>query len=247
MFCCMVGLGMAGCQAQSGSAVIPTYPPLTGAAALEILQHRAAAIHSLTARCAVTLTRGDRQTIQLDGLLVMAPPDRLRLRVWKLDQAVFDLTVLPDGLWIETSKDARSHGPVVPAALNAGQLAHFLSWFEGGFFTEPGLQTAAPENDLLVYRRDMGDGTSVLCDVAPATATPVRFRLIDAKGNTRFSLAMSEYRSISGTVWPARMSALAAGSAGGDNRIDIAFSDVDINSELAPGALVPPANAEKRP
>jgi hypothetical protein len=222
---------LAGCGHQTESTSIPTYAALTAPAALDILQQRAAAIHTFTARCALTLTRGDRQTVQLDGLMVMAPPDRLRLRVWKLDQAVFDLTVFPDGLWIETPSDAPQRGPVVPAALSAGQLAHFLTWFEGGFFTAPGLIAQPPQGIMLVYRRDVGDGTSIVCDVDRQSAVPIRFTLLDALGKTRFTLEMSEYQSISGIAWPARLSALAINPANGASRIDI----------------VPPPGAEKRP
>jgi hypothetical protein len=244
----LVSLGLlAGCGHHTQSESIPTYPALNAPTALDILQRRAAAIHTLTARCALTLTRGDRQTVQLDGLMVMAPPDRLRLRVWKLDQAVFDLTVLPDGLWIETPSDAPQRGRVVPAALSAGQLAHFLAWFEGGFFTAPGLSAQPPQANVLVYRRDVGDGTSIVCDVDRASAVPLHFTLLDAARKTRFSLDMSDYQSISGIIWPARMSALDVDAANGDSRIAIVFSDIEFNGELTPGAFVPPKGAEKRP
>jgi hypothetical protein len=244
----LVGLALLpGCANHAEHESIPTYAALTAPAALDILQRRAAAIHTFTARCTLTLIRGDKQTVQLDGLMVMAPPDRLRLRVWKLDQAVFDLTVLPDGLWIETSSDAPQQGPIVPAALSAGQLAHFLAWFEGGFFTAPGLIAQPSQGNVLVYRRDAGDGTSIVCDVDQASAVPRHFTLLDAAGKTRFSLEMSQYQSILGIVWPARLSALAMDPANGDSRIDIAFSDIEFNGELAAGAFVPPKGAEKRP
>ena len=77
-------------------------------------------IHGMTGRCQLTMTGENRQSIQLDGVMVMALPDRVRLRVWKLDQAVFDLTVLPEGLWIETAPQmsgASTPGPLIPATL----------------------------------------------------------------------------------------------------------------------------------
>jgi len=243
---CMGLAFLSGCQSPRPSQ-LPTYFALTAPAALEILARRANAIHTFTARCELILTGSDRQAIQLDGLMVLSPPDRLRLRVWKLGQAVFDLTLLPDGLWVETSPDAERHGPVVPAALSAAQLAHFLTWFEGGFFTAPGLKAPPPQDAALVFRRDLEDGTSIVCDVDRATATPQKFRLIDAAGNLRFSLSMSDYTSTSGILWPTRLSALATNSAGGGNRIDIIFSDIAFNEEPAPGAFVPPRNAEKQP
>lgn len=232
-----------GCQ----TSQLPTYPALNEAAALDILARRAAAIHTLTAQCELTLVSADRQTVELEGVLVMSPPDRLRLRVWKLDQIVFDLTLLPDGLWIETSPEAQRHGPVMPAAMSAAQLAHFLIWFEGGFFAEPGLKTLPTETATLKFGRDLGDGTSILCEVDRDTVTARKFSLIDATGRVRFCLALSDYRDISGIIWPTRLRALTVNPGDGGSKIDIVLSDVEFNQELAPQAFVPPAGAEKRP
>jgi hypothetical protein len=247
---CLLSLSAAlltGCRVEHADADLPIYPSLSPADAIDVLARRAAAIHSLTAQVQLSLIRGDRQSIQLDGVMVIAPPNRLRLRVFKFTQAVFDLTVLPDGLWIETSADAAQHGPVIPAALSAGQLAHFLSWFEGGFFTAPGLKTQSSDADTLVFRRDQEDGTAIICHVDHRTATPRLFELLDPAGKIRFSLNMSDYQTVSGIVWPAHLTALAINPTDGNNKIDITFSDIEINGELAPQAFVPPPNAEKRP
>src|SRR5579862_8281784 len=126
--CIAVALA-AGCHSTPGTANLPVYPGLDGPAAQQIIIQRAAAIHTFSAQCELTLTRGKDQTIHLDGLMVMSPPNRLRLRVWKMDQAVFDLTLLPDGLWIKTSEEAARHGADVPMTVSAAQLARFLSWF----------------------------------------------------------------------------------------------------------------------
>jgi hypothetical protein len=223
-----------GCQSHSD---IPTYSGLDGKAALNILVARAAAIYSVSAECELTLRRADGQTVHLDGAMVLVPPDRLRLRVWKLGQAVFDLTLRADGLWIETSAEAAQHGPVVPATLSAAQMARYLSWFEGGFFSSPELKVQ-PDSHAFIYRND-----AIVCEVDRSTVTPRIFRLFDATGKTRYSLAMSDYRDISGTIWPTRLNAVDADGG----VMEIQFSDLEFNSEIAPKAFEPPRGAEKQP
>jgi len=55
---------------------------------------------------------------------------------------------------------------------------------------------------------------------------------------------MSDYRAVSGVIWPMR---LAATDMGASSEFDIAFTDVEFNGELAPRAFIPPAGAQKQP
>jgi hypothetical protein len=234
--CWMLGLPLVvGCQSNSGPPP-PAYSGLNSAAARDILAKRAEAIHTFSARCTLTLIRPRDQSIRLDGVMVMAPPDRLRLRAWKLDQPVFDLTLRPDGLWIAASPDT------LPATMNTAGLSRQLAQFAGGFFTLPGAQAAGAPSGELAFERDAGNGASIVCDVDARTATVRRFRLIDPSGAVRFSLSMTGYRDIGGVIWPTR---LTAKSAGGE--IDVLFSEIQFNSELAAKAFVPPAGAQRQP
>ena len=246
VICLAVALPM-GCQSTPGTSTLPTYAALDAASAERILAERAALIRTFTAQCELTLTRPDGQSVRLDGVMVMAAPDRLRLRVWKLGQAVFDLTLRPDGLWTEVSADAEAHGPVIPASVSAGQLARVLTWFGGSFFASPGL-TAEAVGDALILRRQQSDGTAMVCVVDRQTATAREFKLIDPAEKTRFSLSMGDYRDISGVIWPLRMNAVSGESAeSGGGRIEVVFSDIEFNGELAAGAFVPPPDAQRRP
>ena len=84
-------------------------------AALRILQDRGAGGEDGSqAASLLTLTRPDGQSVRLDAALVMSLPDHsVRLRAWKFNQAVFDLTLNPQGLWIEclrtSSTENRCH------------------------------------------------------------------------------------------------------------------------------------------
>lgn len=240
---CFLTVAVLGCQSAPPGRPIARFSSLDNDAALTILARRAEMIRAMTGQCELTLKRSGQQVVRLDGLMVMAPPDRVRLRVWKMDQAVFDLTVLPDGVWIERAPQ-EADGPVVPATVSAVKMSRELCWFIGGFFRSPGLAAQpSPKGDLL-YRRYDPDGTSIECQVDAATATARRFNFRDALGNTRFSLDMSDYGEVDGIAWPMR---LAAWDAADHGEIDVAFSRVEFNGELAPRAFIPPPGAEKQP
>jgi len=248
--CCLIAVAIFlpfGCTSSPGTSSLPAYAALDAPAAEQILAQRAAAVHTLTAQCQLTLTRPDGQSVRLDGVMVLAAPDRLRLRVWKFNQAVFDLTLRPDGLWTQVNTDAEAHGPVIPASISAGQLARFLSWFQGGYFTSPGL-TVTSSDDAIILRRRQPDGSAEICMVDRATATARQFKVLDPTGRQRFSLSMTDYRDISGFIWPLRLSATSSAAADqGGGRIDVVFTDLEFNGDLAPGAFVPPADAQRRP
>jgi hypothetical protein len=243
---CIFLMTVLGCQAQPPGTALPSYSNLDSDSAQAILAGSAKMVHTMTGPCELTLKSHDGQTIRLDGLMVMAPPDRVRLRVWKMDQAVFDLTALPSGVWIEAApqSSAGGGGPIVPATVSAGRLSRELALLVGGFFTSPGLRQEPSAGGELLYSRNEDDGTSIVCEVDPATATARRFTLRDTTGKTRFTLEMSDYREVDGIVWPIR---LAATDTGDSSEIDVVFSGVQFNAQLAPRAFIPPAGAEKQP
>ena len=205
-----------------------------------MLAERAAGVKTLSAQCRLTLTRPGGESVRLDGAVVMEPPGRLRLRAWKFNQAVFDLTLTPDGLWVMTPGDEGRREKVLPASLSAAQFGREWAVLNGGFFLEPDL-AAGGDRKWLDVRRRTGDGRSVLCRVDRATLTPRRYEMRDPAGKVRFRLALSDYEVVAGVPWPM---ALAARS--GDGRIDVRMKDVELNQELAPSAFRPPRRAEKR-
>jgi hypothetical protein len=226
---------------------VARYAGLDAEAARGLLSRRAQMIHAMTGRCQLTMTGANRQSIQLDGVMVMAPPDRVRLRVWKLDQAVFDLTVLPDGLWIEMAPQmagANGTGALVPATLSAARLTRELALLLGGFFNSGDVRYESSSGGDLFFRRPDSDGTSIVCQVDSATATARRFTLCDSAGRTRFSLEMSAYRDVEQIAWPMHLVALDPGNA---SEIDVTFSEVEFNRDLAPRAFIPPQGAKKQP
>ena len=229
----------AGCTRRPRSD-LPSYDGVGDAAALRVLAERAAAVKTLSAQCRLTLTRPDGQSVQLDGAVAMAPPDRLRLRAWKFNRAVFDLTLTPDGLWVMTPADPERREKVLPASLSAAQFAREWAVLNGGFFLQHDLVTGGDRKWLDVRRR-LADGRTIACRVDRATLTPRRYEMRDAAGRLRFRLALADYHVVAGIPWPMALSARS-----GDGKIDVRMKDVELNQELAPTAFRPPRRAQKR-
>ena len=239
----LLALLASGCAGGRGpdAGLLPKFANVDHATALRVLSERAEAVRTLSARCDLTLARADGQTVRLDGAIAMAPPERLRLRAWKFGQAVFDLTLTPDGLWVVAGDDPSRREKVLPASVSAAQLGREWAMLSGSFFREHDLDVRDDGRRLVVSRR-LADGRTMECDVERATLTPRRYRMLDPAGRTRFILALSDYGMFNGVPWPTRLLATSD-----DGRISVRLSDVELNGELAPAAFTPPRRAEKLP
>jgi len=218
---------------------LPAYQWVNGPTALRDLAARAQAVHSASAQCQITLTRSNGQSVRLDGAVVMQPPDRVRLRAWKLGQAVFDLTINRDGVWMVLPDDPQAKQRVIPAGANAAEMARTWALFSGEFFSASDAKMIDKGGLRIVVERWI-EGKKIDCEVERATLTPRLYVLSDSSGVKRFTLNEGEYQVIGGVPWPTR---LVARSDSGT--IDLKLQDVELNGELPPAAFVPPRRAQK--
>jgi hypothetical protein len=228
---------VAGCAHEH----IPTYPPMGDDQAITILHDRAQAIHTISAQALVTLTRSNGESVRLDAAVALQPPERARLRAWKFGQAVFDVTVTPQGLWLIVSRNDEHHQELLTAGSNAGKLIRqWLGLMTGSF--EGDARVVGRTSRTLQLQQPGEDGTTLECILDLKTLTPRRYAVRDRAGAERFSLVLSHYAEIGPTVWPRRIEAVSE-----SGRIAIDLHDVEINSDLPPGAFHPPARAVKLP
>ena len=235
-----VFLTTTGCARRTPTERLPTYGHLDDAAALKVLADRAVSVTTLASPCDLTLTRLSGDSVRLDGAIAMAPPDRLRLRAWKFGQAVFDLTLTPDGLWVVTPDDPSRREKVLPATLSAAQLGREWAMLNGQFFSQPDLKLGGDAKWFTVSRT-LGDGRTVACRADRATLTPRKYVMTDAAGATRFTLKLSDYRVVNQIPWPHRSTAVSD-----EGTIDVRLKEVELNQELAPNAFKPPRRAERQ-
>jgi hypothetical protein len=232
---------VCGCAPNKPVESLPAYHWTDESTALADLRARAASVKTLSAECGITLSRPDGQRVQFDGALVMEPQGkRVRLRAWKFNRAVFDLTLNDDGLWLWTMDDPGRREQILPASLRAADFVRELSLFTGGFFLDEPAPTMKTNGPILLLARATEHGL-LHCEVDRATLTPRRFYADDETKRQRFELILSNYRVVNGVAWSTKLSAKSD-----MGRVVVDERDVELNGELAPGAFSPPPRAEKR-
>lgn len=200
--------------------------------AVRDLRQRADAIQTVSTECTITLTRADGDSAAFDGAMVMQNPDRVRLRAWKFNRAVFDLTLTPEGLWVMTPDHPGHKEQIVPATASAADFIKQWAWLNGGMFRSADLQAREHGDSLVLTSRGMS------CEVDRKTLTPRRYVTTDG-----FELRLERYREINQLPWPTRL--IARNPSAGT--VIVQQRNIEINGELAPNAFVPPRRAEKRP
>lgn len=186
---------------------LPRHPWVDAPTALATIRARGEAITSVSSACGITL-RSAHSSIRLDGALAAEPPDRFRVRAWKLGTPVLDLTQTDGGIWLMLSERARADSTaaldlitqerlarawavITGAALAGGQVLD-----EGG----PSFRIATPDftaeidRDTLTIRRIAfpSDGGSVTLDrytlLGDAIVYPRRVLAEHEKGSIEFRL-----------------------------------------------------------
>jgi outer membrane lipoprotein-sorting protein len=211
--------------------------------AVRIMAARARQIQTVSSECSLTLSRADGQSVRLDGAVALSIPDKaVRIRAWKFNQAVFDLTLNRSGLWLEIPRDNDRRAQVLPAGLSAAQLARALSLFGPDIFDNPQMQIRDDGTRALELVGPVENHRTLIVHIDRPTLTARQYLLTDANGRVKFTLELMQYMELQGIVWPMRMTAINDGS-----RIDVELRDVQINAALPAGAFVPPRGAEKVP
>jgi outer membrane lipoprotein-sorting protein len=232
-----------GCAPRPQPENLPVYHWADDATALHDLSARAHAVKTVSAAALLTLTRPDGQSVRLDGAVAMSLPTKsVRLRAWKLGQAVFDLTLTPQGLWIEIPRDAGRRQQIAPASISASQLARALAVFGGEVFDGPGVQVVDRGGPQFEVRKPLEEGRTMTANVDRHTLVVRAYQLTDPSGAVRFTLTLQQYQSVNGVLWPARL--IARSETG---TIDVELRDIELNAGLPPAAFVPPRGAEKQP
>ncbi|HWP40970.1 MAG TPA: hypothetical protein VNL70_08590 [Tepidisphaeraceae bacterium] len=228
-------VGSPGC----GAGRLPVWPMMSPQQSLETLNARARKITTVSGQGKLRLTRGRNESVILEAACALKPPDSARIRAWKFGRAVFDLTVLPDAVYLAAAK--QSPGPTDTAFTGRGAADMIRSWLA---ITCDRLQPQVLQQtgDTLVAIQPWSDGSTLRCTIDRRTLTVRMYQVLDDEGHEQFCLLLDRYVVSNGQVWPARM---IARSTSGTLRLEL--GDVQINGELGPGAFQPPARAEKLP
>lgn len=222
---------------------LPTYRWTDENAALRTLSERELSLQTVSSRCRIALERADGAAVQLDGALAARLPDALRLRAWKLSQPVWDLTILPEGIWLFTAEAPEQGGQSPGSAIPAARLAQAWSLFTSGFVDGMWAFLPADGSPSLQMRMAPEDTEGdVLCELHRPTLTVRRCQVFDPDGALRLSLLLDRYVAVNGIVFPRRITAVSIAGT-----ITITLDRPAFNVELPPQALTPPRRAVKQP
>jgi len=218
---------------------LPTFSPQSEPSEIREIIARSALLKNISGSGTLQLTQPDGQSVVFDLAVVMQSPDRARIRAWKMGQAVLDLTVLPDAVWLETSQQGQRKTQITGIGGTAARITRALSFLNGGFFDDPSI-TGKDAGDQLILTRHKPGEPVITCTVDRETLSPRQFRMVDSTGVERFSLKLEDYTQVCGAIWPRKVTATSAAGT-----VIVSLDDVDINGGLPDGAFIPPASAEK--
>lgn len=211
-------------------------PPACGRTPDEVLgcaRQREEAVHSLRARFSAT-TQRQGETHDTNGVLLVAKPDRFRLRLMlPLGLTVFDYT--KDGARVQMSLplqggDAKPGAPAPFAEIDLAEA------FLRGDYAFPGTCSAAADGETAVLAHCAREG-GVQRDLRLDTAAATILEETSWDGErARLVLRYADYRPTSGTLLPYRIS-LAYPERNTVTEIEI--QRYEVNPELAPDLFRP--------
>ncbi|MBL9030695.1 MAG: hypothetical protein JNM80_03190 [Phycisphaerae bacterium] len=236
---------------------LPTFEWRGVEAATEVLSRRAREVRTVRSECSVYLAKPDGSTLGLDGALAAAPPERMRLRTWKLGQAALDVTIRPGEVWLATPE---GRGPEVgnggeASGSWAGKFAEGWRLMAGGFFDSPAEWVEDSGGATFVLVRRLGEAR-VACEVDRRRLVPIAYRVLDETGVVRFTLRLEDYAvhgeasedagagagAEGAIVWPGRVVAVTP-----QGRVTIRMRDPEFNTELVGSVFDPPRGAVRQP
>ena len=215
-----------GCAAKGPPA--PTYPRASAAESLRIMRERAAAFAGVAGKGALVIGR-EKGSVGLDAAFAVAPPDRARVRAWKLSQAVLDVTAKQGKVWLFRAAPPPPKPGLVPSGIVSTGAANFGNERQIGPMVEALMPLLAGDVDpngsasaavdgptLRVVRFLKVGGSEVILtgEIDRDTLTARRWVVRDGTGRERAQLDLSDYRPVAGGVWPWRVRATLTGVAG---------------------------------
>ncbi len=216
--------------------------------ARQILIDRQAAIESVQAQLKLKLTSPppENETNTLDAALVIQGDDHFRLRAWKLNQTIFDLTATPDGTFIVANEEMKKRAP--NAEQDLGQLADQLgamlrgpdyakASFGGGVRSEVYGAITEPITHPSGFHELFVEWGEAYTQIESETLVPHCFAVRADSGQSQIVIKPS-YQKFGQLYWYRQVTA-----TGDFGNVEMTFRDVELNGELNPRAFKPPRRA----
>lgn len=229
-----------GCRSKPPGKELPHYDNLTTPEVLTALAERAEAIQTYYGSGTLRLTDPERGEVSLDAVILARDDDRLRLRVWKLGRAVFDLTRDGDTLWLWTrDQDDTQANPT--DALTAEFIGTGWSLVSGRLFADPPQRIVSERPLIVEYSLNIERTTTARLHIDRQTLTLTRCDIVSKGDAIEQRITPQAYRLINGVPTATRIEST------GRSRFTLKLDDIEINGPLPETAFTPPRDARSRP
>lgn len=204
--------------------------------AIKAINERAESLNTVLAVGDIVMTKPDGKTsVTLRAALLMENADSLRLKAWKADQPVMDITYTPQGVWVWT------HQRSPELTFTRAALTQLAATLRGSVPEDA--QQIQDSTHLVTASAVLPDSqTPVQLRIHKPTLTITQYTYFDKQNNKRQTLVLDQYDLINHQPWPRRIR--AEGELG---FMLITLDEVEINEPLPPAAFVPPARAIRQP
>jgi outer membrane lipoprotein-sorting protein len=260
-FCFSVLALLVGCNATPKDNV-PTYSLMSVEESRQVLAKRARFTHNVSAEGRVTLINEKGDDIRLDAAVVLELPERARIRAYKMGQAVFDLTMTREFVYLYAPR-AEEKTEIETTGANAGEMARWWLRQMSQFFNRTDLTWDETPSQLKATATD-SHGRTITAVVDRKRLVVREFYIPDTRG-TVFTMKLSGYRMFNNTLgfekdwpkygqitsdaippqeiaWPTHIEAISPRGS-----IIIDLRNVELNTELPQGAFDPPSRATRLP
>jgi outer membrane lipoprotein-sorting protein len=261
LYLCLLMLLVLGCSS-SPKDNVPTYPLMSVEDSRQVLARRARFTHNVSAEGRVTLISENGDDVRMDAAVVLELPERARIRAYKMGQAVFDLTMTREFVYLYAPR-AEAKTQIEKAGANAGEMARWWLRQMSQFFNRTDLKWDESPSTLKATATDSSGRT--ITAVVDRKRLVVREFAIPDTGGVVFTMKLSGYREFNNTLgfekdwprygqitadaippqeiaWPTRIEAISPKGS-----IVIDLRDVELNTELPRGAFEPPSRATRLP
>lgn len=240
-------LSLTGCASTSPArATLPAYEWVSARQAVSLMNQRANSFDNALTVGRMTLQEAavgsDKpRIVEVDFALVLMGTRHLRLRAWKMNQPVLDVTLNPEGLWLWTAEGA----PSLP--LSGDDLRRLSRILQNRVAVEADV---VKEDETFIVLREQfprdGQRAEVTIHKQALVATGYQFNDDDGRAVTgdaaRQLVALTDYDLVDYYPWPMR--ATFQGRAG---TMRLTFAEVQTNTSLPPGAFTPYSRATRQP
>lgn len=204
--------------------------------AIKQINDRANTLDTVLAVGDIMLTKANgKDSVFLQTAILLEKNDFLRLRAYKGDQPVMDITYTPQGVWVWTQR----HAPEL--TFTRAALTQMIAAMRGSVPTDA---QQVDENPQWISANATlpNVGSKVQFHIHKPTLTLTQYAYFDKDDKKRQTLVMDQYDYINFHPWPRRIR--AEGEMG---FMTIHLREVEINEALPPNAFVPPDRATRQP